>query len=385
MKNKILPIAILLVLFSSCRTSESMENELGVNTPVSGDDISLITDGKLNTFYEKEGFSHTLVLENKSKSAIGEYSIYSATAMNDEFDPVAWKVYGSNDNSSWIEIDSQADISFWARFQERSFSLSSFSEYRYFKFDIQSKNGSVLRISEIKLRAQDMSREWINFRYPVISFINEAPETKGSEYYNFMIQNKEEYLKYHAREVAKLLYFKDSDPIRNIQYITYRLRDYDGVSGKSGSVPSVLIDYSTRHVEKSYSISLFKLDFETRGVLYHEMTHCYQYEPKNCGSYADGGTFWAFIEGLADAVRIHSGFIDMNNRKPGGWYTDGYQTTGFFMQWLTTKDPDALRKLNASARDLETWTFDAAIKYIFGQEATVLKMWQEYQIFLKEQ
>ena len=40
----------------------------------------------------------------------------------------------------------------------------------------------------------------------------------------------------------------------------------------------------------------------------------------------------------------------MSTRKPGGNWMDGYRTTGFFIQWLTTKDPDAIRKFHETVR-----------------------------------
>ena len=50
-----------------------------------------------------------------------------------------------------------------------------------------------------------------------------------------------------------------------------------------------------------------KLFFETRGVLLHELTHAYQLEPQGIGSYGTNRVFWAFIEGMADAVRVANG------------------------------------------------------------------------------
>lgn len=125
------------------------------------------------------------------------------------------------------------------------------------------------------------------------------------------------------------------------------------------------------------------LDYETRGVLYHELVHAYQFEPKGIGTYSTNREFWASIEGLADAVRAHAGFFDIEaRRKPGGHWLDGYQTTGFFIQWLTTKDPDAIRKLHLTVRDIEVWSFDKAMKSMFGPESSIESLWEEYQEYL---
>ena len=111
--------------------------------------------------------------------------------------------------------------------------------------------------------------------------------------------------------------------------------------------------------------------------------HAYQFEPKGIGTYSTNKEFWACIEGLADAVRAQAGYFDIaERRRPGGNWLDGYQTTGFFIQWLTTKDPDAIRKFHQSVRDLEVWSFDGAMKYIFGKNASIQGLWDEYQAFL---
>ena len=72
--------------------------------------------------------------------------------------------------------------------------------------------------------------------------------------------------------------------MNDVQKVHYTLKDYDGVSAKSGNPANTSIVYSTQHIEKSANESLYKLDFETRGVLFHELVHAYQFEPKGIGS-----------------------------------------------------------------------------------------------------
>ena len=172
--------------------------------------------------------------------------------------------------------------------------------------------------------------------------------------------------------------------MNDVQKVHYTLKDYDGVSAKSGNPANTSIVYSTQHIEKSANEFLYKLDFETRGVLFHELVHAYQFEPKGIGSYSTNKTFWACIEGLADAVRAQAGYFDMSTRKPGGNWMDGYRTTGFFIQWLTTKDPDAIRKFHETVRDLDEWSFDKAMKRMFGDDASIEGLWNEYQAFLSK-
>ena len=64
-------------------------------------------------------------------------------------------------------------------------------------------------------------------------------------------------------------------------------------------------------------------------------------------------------------------------RQHGGNWNDGYVTTGFFIQYLTTKNPDFARKVNSSARDYGTWSWDLLCKDVFGKG--VQPLWTEYQ------
>lgn len=98
----------------------------------------------------------------------------------------------------------------------------------------------------------------------------------------------------------------------------------------------ISIFYSTRHIAKAFeNKDTANVDFETRGVLLHELTHAYQLEPQGIGSYGTNKVFWAFIEGMADAVRIaNGGFHGENDRPKGGNYMDGYRCAGYFFVWL---------------------------------------------------
>ena len=226
--------------------------------------------------------------------------------------------------------------------------------------------------------------EWTDFIYPEVNFTSLNPETEGARLYSQLVPDPESFIREHCLKVAQILFWSASDPMNHVGKINYQLKDYDGISAKEGTPAETTVYFSTRHVEKSASRSMFRLDFETRGVLFHELVHAYQFEPKGIGTYSTNKEFWACIEGLADAVRAESGYFDMSTRKPGGNWLDGYRTTGFFIQWLTQKDPDAIRKFHLSVRDLDIWSFDGAMKYIFGPSATIQDLWQEYQDYLEQ-
>ena len=69
-------------------------------------------------------------------------------------------------------------------------------------------------------------------------------------------------------------------------------------------------------------------------------------------------------------MRAEAGLFDIAAlRKPGGHWLDGYKTTGFFLQWLTTMNPDALREFHVTVRDMDVWSFDKAMRAMFGPES----------------
>lgn len=221
------------------------------------------------------------------------------------------------------------------------------------------------------------------YSIPVIAFSDEAAQTEGSRIYHSIIPDPESYINEKAREVIKTLYWSLNDSIPPLDTLHYRLLDIDGISAKGGGDGIVSIFYSTRHVEKSFAdCDTAKVDFETRGVLLHELTHAYQLEPQGIGNYGNDRNFWAFIEGMADAVRVaNGGFHGEQDRPKGGSYMDGYRKAGYFFVWLRdNKDPDFLRKFNKTTLEVIPWSWDGAIAKVLGEGNTIDALWHEYQV-----
>lgn len=360
----------LIIPFSLLCQSQSLSAEL-----------QKLEDEDLTTTFVGSKGMNQLVLSAKYNSPVLSYSIYSSGDLP-HHDPYKWTLKGSNNGKKWATVDGRDGQKFCSRYQEILCVVQHPATYKKYKLEVSTANGDTLKIARVELSDKNLLAGWENFKYPNVDFEVLDPNTEGAKLYNQLVQNPDEYIKYHARKVAEILYYTANDTMTNVQNIKYTLENKAGVSAKGGDSPNIQIFYSTQHIEKSAKESLFKLDFETRGVLYHELTHGYQFEPKGCGNYGNNKTFWACIEGIADAVRAEAGYFDMSTRKPGGNWMDGYRTTGFFIQWLTTKDPDAIRKFHFTVKNLEVWSFDAAIKSVFGQNASIESMWNEYQQFL---
>lgn len=230
--------------------------------------------------------------------------------------------------------------------------------------------------------ASDKPAAWEGYDVGTIEFEDKAAGTRGSEIYHQIIADPEAYIAEQARTVLATLYRSPEDSIAAVKRLHYTLEDSDGISAKGGGNGNVHIFYSTRHVEKSYGDGdTDKVLFETRGVLLHELTHAYQLEPQGIGTYGTNRVFWAFIEGMADAVRVANGGFGPDARPRGGNYMDGYRTAGYFFVWLRdNKDPDFLRKFNRSTLEVIPWSFDGAVKHTLGEEYDIDALWREYQI-----
>lgn len=314
---------------------------------------------------------------------MANYSIYSSGA-DPSRDPAGWILSGSTDGRKWIELDRQDGISFCSRFQEMAGEIPDPDDYTAYRIEFLPREGAdTIAVGDVRFIDRDIEQQWRGFIYPDVAFEVLDPDTEGAAIYARLVQDPEAYIRYHTRKVAEILFYSAADTMNTVGKIDYTLKDYEGVSAKSGTPAETSIVYSTRHIEKSARESMYKLDFETRGVLFHELVHAYQFEPKGIGTYGTNREFWACIEGLADAVRTEAGLFDVATlRKPGGNWLDGYKTTGFFLQWLTTKDPDALRKFHVTVRDLDPWSFEAAMQVLFGRG--IEEMWAEYQQFLTD-
>lgn len=237
--------------------------------------------------------------------------------------------------------------------------------------------------TDVPVAIEEVDSLWKDYFVGTILFEDKAPQSEGSRIYRNLIPDAEAYISRQDRTVLNTLYFSPEDSIVPVYNLHYRLEDIDGISAKDGEKGEISIFYSTCHIAKSFENNdTAKVDFETRGVLLHELTHAYQLEPQGIGSYGTNKVFWAFIEGMADAVRVaNGGFHGEADRPKGGNYMNGYRHAGYFFVWLRdNKDPDFLRKFNRSTLEVVPWSFGGAIKYVLGEEYDIDTLWNEYQM-----
>jgi hypothetical protein len=232
---------------------------------------------------------------------------------------------------------------------------------------------------------EQTAKKWSTFKYPDIVIVDkDEGNTRGSTLVHELIPDLEPFLRDIALGVCQKLYNSPHE-VPVFEELTFELEHRDGVAGKSGHPPKIRINLSTKYLEGQHEkLGDKAITYEIAGVNWHELTHAYQHVPKNAGSYRSGTEHFGFIEGTADAVRILAGYHETRKPRPGGHWTSGYTTTGFFIVWLAeNRDPDFLYKLNRSCKTIDPWNWDRACKTIFGEEASIERLWDEYQHHLK--
>ena len=244
--------------------------------------------------------------------------------------------------------------------------------------DETQASASIAKRMSRELSAED--QEW-NKHLQTINFKDHAPGTKGSMVYHALIPDPDAYIRSVAREVMRCLYFTPEDSMMpTIDRLDYELRNARGISWMDDERGYTSITYTTGHIEQSFMHNdTACVDFETRGVLLHELTHALQHSPAG-QVYKEGSLGWEIIEGVADAVRVVcGGFHGEADRPKGGSYHDSYRHVGYFFNWLRqTKDPDFIRKINRSCIEVSPWSWNGALTYVLGPGYDIDTLWQQY-------
>ena len=125
-----------------------------------GENVEKIFDGDNSTkWYTLSGTSGTtqelpvwVQIETEESLKIASYGIVSGGDANWR-DPKDWKLMGSHDGIDWENIDTQSNITFSARKEEKKFTLSKAAEFRYIRLQVDAvldnrSSGGGLQMSE---------------------------------------------------------------------------------------------------------------------------------------------------------------------------------------------------------------------------------------------
>ncbi|WP_108807785.1 basic secretory protein-like protein [Aquimarina spinulae] len=361
------------------------------NDSPSFEDISKLIDNNPNSKFLT--FNASAWVQYKATKSY-TLSSYTITSGNDapERDPKSWTLQGSTNGSSWQNIDQRSNQDFPNRNQKRSFQVSTTSSYNYYRLSIRNNSGTILQLSELELFGKESSTDggscsWGNdFLTPRVEFRDFDGSTIGSQVFNQVIPNAESYMKQRCLDVAKILYRNSADAPK-FRLLKFNLKNEDFVAHKFGDGDQMTIEVSTQHLAKIYRDSGNNsqvIKDEIDGILFHEVTHGYNYSPTTGGTYDGSSPFWAYTEGIADGVRIYAGFHQTRtpNVNDSRKWLGGYTTTGFFLQYVTLKyDKNFIYKFNKAAKELgNSWSFDNAFKDILGKG--VETVWNEYKNYI---
>jgi hypothetical protein len=148
---------------------------------------------------------------------------------------------------------------------------------------------------------------------------------------------------------------------KTVQKVSLFVDDMDGVAYTSNNE----IHLSARYVN-SYSGNLKN---EITGVLYHEMTHVWQW---NGNGQANGG----LIEGIADYVRLKANYAPSHWVKPGqgNKWDQGYDVTARFLDYCNGLRNGFVADLNKLMRNGYS---DQFFVQLLGK--TVDQLWKDYK------
>lgn len=172
-----------------------------------------------------------------------------------------------------------------------------------------------------------------------------------------------------------------------MQTLLLVLRPMEGVAYTTGSETAKEIHFSCQHIVNCAD----RCADEIRGVLVHEVVHCFQYNGK--GTCPSG-----LIEGIAgtssyytwdssqmhissDWVRLRSGLAPPHWRPRESRWDAGYDVTAYFLQWLTERYGEGtVQEINELMKDAP---YDESIlKTVTGRK--VSKLWKLYKEHLGE-
>ena len=229
---------------------------------------------------------------------------------------------------------------------------------------------------------------WGDFKPPSIQIIDLVSQTNGSRLFHAAIPDPVEWIRIVCEQVARTLYATLTE-VPDVRNITIQLSAGDFVARKSGNGTAARIEISADYLEKVVDGDLgdtAAVKAELDGIFFHEITHVYAPEPTGAGIYDGESEFWAFTEGVADAVRIGAGLmtqkspVTSDNRK----WLGGYEITGFFLHYIKVRrDKHFLTKFMETAQTLKNrWSFDRAFHDTLGQGVDVV--WRDYIDFIQK-
>jgi len=236
-----------------------------------------------------------------------------------------------------------------------------------------------------KMKIYDPENPWDGFYYPEISLTPTDTVSEGYKRAQAVIPDFKKVINNITLGVCKQLYRNISE-VPDFEKVNFTFNWSNTLAAKGGSATAMELWFSTKYIQNALKDEPDEaVKYELYGVLWHELTHGYQFSPTTLNDqYKRGYDYFAFLEGEADLVRINAGYhktrhpdLGSDNHK----YLSGYTTTGFFLKWIVDNyDKDFIYKFNASVKSIKPWSYKATIYQILQKD--VEDLWLEYEDYV---
>jgi hypothetical protein len=199
-----------------------------------------------------------------------------------------------------------------------------------------------------------------------ISFDNRDATARGQLFTDAVPSAPE--LIWEASQNACRRIYRDASEVPSVPRISLVVEDYDGVASTAGTQ----IRVSTRYLQSQADAGV-DLAREIAGVLHFQTALIYQHP----GSGQDSASPVWIVLGIADYVRLDSGYLERESLRPGSSYDSSSRTSALFLDYLLTRNHDAVYELNQRlAPSAPAWSDETFIT-LFGADLDAL--WSEFQ------
>ncbi|MDQ6423282.1 glycoside hydrolase N-terminal domain-containing protein [Paenibacillus sp. LHD-117] len=222
-----------------------------------GEPVSNLTDGSITTKWYSGDYKPPFWIqwEYEGGSVITGYTMTSGNDVPDR-DPKNWTLKGSNDGTQWTTLDTRNNEEFASRRQTKSYTFTNATAYRYYKFDLVSKGGTAIQLSEMTMTGASNPGTSPVTDYKRELNLNNA--TASVSYTKDDVRYKREYfISYPDKVMAMRLTTEDGDPLSfNIRMTGMQPSNTVVAEGNntlvlSGKVPGNKMGYESRLVARS--------------------------------------------------------------------------------------------------------------------------------------
>jgi M6 family metalloprotease-like protein len=128
--------------------------EYDIKTDDPASDPALLIDNNANTYYSRlvaRASSYWVQYQSTEAAVVTAYNLTSSNGQADR-DPRSWTLKASNDEETWITLDTRTGEAFTGRKQLNAYKFENETPYLYYRLEITEMNGSIgVQLSEWEL------------------------------------------------------------------------------------------------------------------------------------------------------------------------------------------------------------------------------------------